>query len=392
MLGSWETWAATARTTGFAGLRVCGWATWALYADIDFAEFIKYEARLTDFLAATGSRMMWLYLFPRFRPEIIRDVLRTHPLAIVGDHVHHDMYFEPPALILGGPGVERGLFEWMRDRLQARARRELAVADLGRLALAGAAPAELMSLVAQLIAAELEVDLVEVSELLPDDGTLGVAAAAGMLPVPVGHARPIGVDAAVFRDTLRAGKPLILADWSEEARDRQLLPDTSEPITSSASVAISIAEDELVFGVLSMHSTEPRIFSEQEVVLLENVAIALAHALDRKRREDEFLALVQHSPDAIVPVDKRLRIRYVNPAFEHLTGRQVDFLIGAPLDTGGMWQPMFATWSWSFARSCGPAASKASSTPCGRLAACACSRVVSCLSSHPPQAVRSSRC
>jgi hypothetical protein len=69
MLGLWQTWVATARAKAFAGVRLSGWATWALDTDIDFSGFIEYEARLTDFLADTGSRVMCHYLFLRFRPQ-----------------------------------------------------------------------------------------------------------------------------------------------------------------------------------------------------------------------------------------------------------------------------------------------------------------------------------
>jgi PAS domain S-box-containing protein len=346
MLGRWEAWVATARAKGFTGVRLCGWATWALDADIDFSSFIEYEARLTDFLAATSSRVMCHYLFGRFQPSIIHDVLRTHPMAIVGEHLHDNVYFEPPLLVLGGNDTDRQRIEWMRQRLQARPRRDLALANLGRLALAGAEPTELMHSVAQFVASEVEVDLVEVSELLPSGDALRVAAAAGSVPLELGRVRPIGSDAAATREALRLGQPLIVPDWSEATRHRPLQPLTSPPMTSSASVVIGVAGVESIFGVLSMHSTRPHIFTEDEVVMLESVAAALALAIERKRREDEFRALVEHSPDAVVRIGKDLRIRYANPAFERWTGRQADSLIGTPPDGEGasLLQPVPINW------------------------------------------------
>jgi len=65
-------------------------------------------------------------------------VLRTHPLAIVGEHLYDNMHFEPPILASGSPVLERQRVEWMRSRLASRARRDIALTDLRRLALAGA--------------------------------------------------------------------------------------------------------------------------------------------------------------------------------------------------------------------------------------------------------------
>lgn len=46
------------------------------------------------------------------------------------------------------------------------------------------------------------------------------------------------------------------------------------------------------------------------------------------RREQEFAALVERSPDIIARVDASLRLRYVNPAIERLTGKPRDWFIG----------------------------------------------------------------
>src|SRR5207237_23795 len=186
MLERWGTWFASSRDEGFAGLRVSGAASWALDTQMDFAGFIDYEARLNDFLAAREIRVMCHYDFGRFQPEIIRDVLRTHPLAIVGDHLYDNVYFEPPDMVLGGVDLERRRVEWMRSRLHARGRRELALADLGRLALDGASPTDLMSSVAHLIAAEIQAEYVEMFELLPSQNALRLVAGVGSPPIVVG--------------------------------------------------------------------------------------------------------------------------------------------------------------------------------------------------------------
>jgi hypothetical protein len=81
MLEQWGTWYAASRQQGFAGLRVSGSASWALNTDMDFSGFIEYEARLNDFLPATGARVMCHYEFGAFQPGIIRDVLPCRSCA-----------------------------------------------------------------------------------------------------------------------------------------------------------------------------------------------------------------------------------------------------------------------------------------------------------------------
>ena len=88
---------ATARAAGFAGLRVAAEMSWALEPDIDSERLIEHEARLNEFLPATGIRVMCQYDSRRFPSGVLRDVLRTHPLAILGEHMHDNPYFEPPA-------------------------------------------------------------------------------------------------------------------------------------------------------------------------------------------------------------------------------------------------------------------------------------------------------
>jgi transcriptional regulator with GAF, ATPase, and Fis domain len=233
------------------------------------------------------------YEFGQFQPEIIRNVLRTHPLAIVGEHLYDNVHFEPAALVLGGAELESQRVELMRSRLRSRARREKALADLGRLALDGASPTALMSAVAHLIAAEVQVDAVQVYELLPSGDSLRQVASAGLQPVKLGHIEPIGPESLLASGLMRAGQPLIISDWSQQARFRQ--PDSlrAAGITSSASLIISIGPSERIYGVLSLHSTEPRIFSEDETVFLETVSISLGHAIARKRSKDELRALVE---------------------------------------------------------------------------------------------------
>ncbi len=86
----------SAKAAGFTALRVTGEMTWALGNAADVERLIEYEARLNNFLPANEALAICQYNRRRFAPEIILDVIRTHPLVIFGNMVCHNFYYTPP--------------------------------------------------------------------------------------------------------------------------------------------------------------------------------------------------------------------------------------------------------------------------------------------------------
>jgi len=101
-----------------------------------------------------------------------------------------------------------------------------------------------------------------------------------------------------------------------------------------------MGEDAKPFGVLTIYSTAPNAFTRDELRLLDELAgdlafgiVALRTRAERRwmeeslaKREREFRALAENSPDVIVRYDRECRRVYVNPAYEranHLSSREV---------------------------------------------------------------------
>ena len=61
---------------------------------------IEFEARLNEFLVESRSVIVCLYDRRRFDPAVIHDVVRTHPVVVLGDQVYSNPYYEPPELVL----------------------------------------------------------------------------------------------------------------------------------------------------------------------------------------------------------------------------------------------------------------------------------------------------
>jgi|GEM_PF-5560730 len=119
-----ETEQALAR--GYPALRVTGEMTWALRGLPGSGRLIEYEARLNEFFPDSNCLAICQYDRRRFAPEVLLDVLRTHPAAVVGAQVYDNLYYLPPA---GPLGVDRGAAElqgWLHNlAAQKQAEEEL---------------------------------------------------------------------------------------------------------------------------------------------------------------------------------------------------------------------------------------------------------------------------
>ncbi|HSH31832.1 MAG TPA: MEDS domain-containing protein, partial [Candidatus Saccharimonadales bacterium] len=84
MLGLVKNSVADAEQKGFSSLRVTGEMTWALGPQVDDAKLLEYETKLNEFFPRHNCSAICQYNIKRFSAEIIRDILYTHPIAIVG--------------------------------------------------------------------------------------------------------------------------------------------------------------------------------------------------------------------------------------------------------------------------------------------------------------------
>ncbi len=73
--------------------------TWALGPEVGNERLIEYAALLNDFLKTHRAVILCQYNRHRFDTAIIHDVLRTHPVAILGEQVCPNPYYEPPELV-----------------------------------------------------------------------------------------------------------------------------------------------------------------------------------------------------------------------------------------------------------------------------------------------------
>jgi signal transduction histidine kinase/CheY-like chemotaxis protein len=101
---------------GFSGLRVSWDMEWLLDGVPGAERLVEYEAELNRFLDGSRTSVLCRYARPRSSAALIESILHTHPLAVLGDQICPNVYYEPPGMVLGSrPPEER--VDWMLAQL-----------------------------------------------------------------------------------------------------------------------------------------------------------------------------------------------------------------------------------------------------------------------------------
>jgi len=87
---------------GYSALRVTGEMSWALRGLPGSERLIEYETRLNGFFPGSKCLAICQYDWQHFDPAVLLDVLRAHPIAVVGTAVYDNFYYMPAAEFLGG--------------------------------------------------------------------------------------------------------------------------------------------------------------------------------------------------------------------------------------------------------------------------------------------------
>lgn len=98
-LAFWPKVASDARKKGFPLVRFVSQMEWALETDMDLNQLLEYEAKANDaWLHQEGpvNPAICTYDLRRFRGDIVVDVMRTHPLIIIGGVLQENPFFVPP--------------------------------------------------------------------------------------------------------------------------------------------------------------------------------------------------------------------------------------------------------------------------------------------------------
>jgi PAS domain S-box-containing protein len=101
MFTFWAEAAAEAIGRGFSALRVTGETEWLLRGASGLERWMEYESRVTHLLAEHNCLALCQYNRRLCPPELVLDVIRTHPTVIHRGVVCRNLYHVPPDEFLG---------------------------------------------------------------------------------------------------------------------------------------------------------------------------------------------------------------------------------------------------------------------------------------------------
>ncbi|CAN5893366.1 hypothetical protein BH18ACT11_BH18ACT11_28730 [soil metagenome] len=188
-----------------------------------------------------------------------------------------------------GAELEPG-FWTAEEELKARLRQQEATGRLGLAALSGMSLTSLMDDAVNVVAGVLAVEYCKILELTPEGTTLLLRAGVGWKEGLVGRTT-VGTNLQSQAGyALISTGPVVVEDLRTENRfeDADLLREHG--VVSGLSTTIHVGGR--AFGVLSAHSGEKRVFTEDEILFLQEFAEVLGAAIERSRVERDKESLL----------------------------------------------------------------------------------------------------
>ena len=109
-------------------MRVTGEMSWASRVLPGSQRLIEYEMKLNGFLPGSKCIAICQYDRRRFAPALLLDVLRAHPVVIIGTSIYDNFYYIPPSELLCRDTPDVDLRHWVKN-LAERKRAEEALRE-----------------------------------------------------------------------------------------------------------------------------------------------------------------------------------------------------------------------------------------------------------------------
>jgi hypothetical protein len=100
MLSTFEQWASGNDKESFPLSRICCRMDWAADDKSHVDDVIEFEARVNDVWRRHEDAVICTYHLGQFGGDAVIDIMRTHPMVIVGGILHENPFFLPPEKFL----------------------------------------------------------------------------------------------------------------------------------------------------------------------------------------------------------------------------------------------------------------------------------------------------
>jgi diguanylate cyclase (GGDEF)-like protein len=180
------------------------------------------------------------------------------------------------------------------SRLRQRAAQQATVSEIGQRALSDVALTPLLNETVAMVAETLNLELVAVLELLPDEQRMLMRAGMGWPPGAAGQLKTPFDDASQAAMAILTEAPVTVDDYSVETRFRgaQALREQG----ARSGITVPIRGRETSYGALAAHSRTVRRFGPDDANFLQSVANVLAAAIERRISEAKTRHQALHDP------------------------------------------------------------------------------------------------
>ena len=110
MLEAFEQMASGNAKGGFPLSRICCRMDWAVEGRSNTEDLVEFESRVNDLWRRHDDAVICTYHLGKFRGDTVIDIMRTHPMIIIGGILQKNPFFVPPE-------------EFLREVRQRRAKR-----------------------------------------------------------------------------------------------------------------------------------------------------------------------------------------------------------------------------------------------------------------------------
>ncbi len=107
----------------YEALRLVAEMSWIEADDTPYEQVIEYESKINDLFDDENVIAICQYDRGLFAPQVIRDIVRTHPHLIYDGAACHNFYYTPPEELLGADQPAREadrMLETLRERTEAK--------------------------------------------------------------------------------------------------------------------------------------------------------------------------------------------------------------------------------------------------------------------------------
>jgi hypothetical protein len=100
MLDVFERLASGNAEGGFPLSRVVCHMDWAAEGRLHIDSLVEFESRVNDVWCRHDDAVICVYDLAKFRADAVVDIMRTHPMIIIGGILQHNPFFVPPEVFL----------------------------------------------------------------------------------------------------------------------------------------------------------------------------------------------------------------------------------------------------------------------------------------------------